>query len=1148
MVSCAVCGFESESGFKFCPECGTPHGAQARDERKVVTALFCDLVGFTALSEAADPEDVDAMLARYFEMARRQIERHGGVVEKFIGDAVVGVFGVPAAHEDDAERAVRAGLRIVEDARGLTGLAGMPLLLRVGINTGEALVRLGVAPGSGDGFLTGDAVNTAARLQAAAPEMGVAVGPATYEATAAAFDYDELEAATLKGKGQPVRVFRATSARAQPGAGLTRTLDRPFVGREIDLGLLKGIFDRMAASSTPHLATIVGEPGLGKSRIVAELGVYVAARDEPVTWRQGRCLPYGDGITFWALGEIVKEHAGIFESDPPSVAAAKLDAVLPAGSEREWFRRRLLPLLGLAGSSAADREELFTAWARFLESFAEERPTVLAFEDLHWADGAMLEFIEHLAERAERVPLLVVATARPELYDRRREYAAGVRNATTISLSPLSHDETGRLVAALLETTALPAEFRQPIVERAEGNPLYAEEFVRLLKDRGLLVRTGATWVLREGAEAAFPASVQALIAARIDLQSPDAKSMLADAAVVGRDFWAGALAAMGDRDAELVVATLRELSRSELVQPVRRSSIQGEAEYAFWHILTRDVAYAQLPRTSRASRHVAAAAWFESSAGDRLGDHADVLAHHYETALELTRAAGQTDQAAELVAPTLRFLTLAGERALGLDTGIALESFERARALTPPGHPGRPMVLARFAEAAHQAGRNAEAREALEEAADAFTERGDLPGAAAATATLAKVLYRLGDPRALTLTAEALALLEPLPPGPELVVALTEAAATEVVIHGRYEDGEHHADRAVAVAAELGLGRPPRALGFRGLARTFLGDRSGLDDMREAIALANEAGQGQEVAIHHLNLGLALLDFEGPAAALELMRAGIGTTRSRGLSDAADKLEANTLDALFDAGAFDEALALATSLAGRLESEEVVAYTGVARAVRVRILAARGRATEAAESLDWLETSGRAATAADFAVLGLGSAAVGRLALGQEARAAALLRELGSSTTARESLNYAPLLPAFVRAAVFLDEGELAEALVAGVEVRNPYSEHALVAAKAILVEARGDLRTAGDAYADATERWRRFGVPPEQAHALHGRGRCLAALDRRSEAEAALRACRALFAALGAAPALAEVDALRGTVAGGDVSSAGFLYSGDD
>ena len=620
-MNCPVCAHENPEGQKFCGECGTPLGTLARpvaEERKIVTALFCDLVGFTATSESADPEDVDEMLANYFSIARKQIEAHGGVVEKFIGDAVVGVFGVPAAHEDDPERAVRAGLRICEDAEELTSVGGTPLKLRVGINTGEALVRLGIAAASGEGFLSGDSVNTASRIQSIAPEMGVAVGIGTYEATAPVFDYDELEPAALKGKSDPVRVFHARNPLARFGTDLTRTHDTPFIGREIDLALLKGIFDKTVAADSPQLVTVVGEPGLGKSRIVAELGAYIDTKPDLITWRQGRSLPYGEGITFWALGEILKAHAGILESDTPAIAQTKLEVVLPEGDERPWFRQRLLPLLGIEASSTAEREELFTAWRRFLEHIAERDPTVLVFEDLHWADDAMLAFLEHLADRAEGVPLLVVGTARPELFEAHPDFGR-LRNATPINLAPLSEEETARLVSALLETAVVPAELQRPILERAGGNPLYAEEFVRLLKDKDLLVKRGSSWELREGNEVPFPDSVQALIAARLDTLTPERKSMLADAAVVGKVFWVGAIAQMGERDLDEVTEALRELSRKELVHPVRRSSIEGEAEYSFWHILARDVTYAQLPRASRASRHVAAAGWIESqSPGSR--------------------------------------------------------------------------------------------------------------------------------------------------------------------------------------------------------------------------------------------------------------------------------------------------------------------------------------------------------------------------------------------------------------------------------------------------------------------------------------------------------------------------------------------------
>ena len=883
MATCPSCGAANPEAFNFCGKCASSlDAAPARpgvEERKIVTALFCDLIGFTATSEFADPEDLDKMLNAYFEMARTSVESFGGVVEKFIGDAVVGIFGVPVAHEDDPERAVRAGLRIAEDAEELESVGGAPLRLRVGINTGEALVRLGITPRSGEGFITGDAINTASRIQSIAPEMGVAVGLGTYGATTKVFDYEELEPAALKGKSEPVRVFHARASRARLGTDITRTHDSPFIGREIELALLKGVFDKTVASTSPQLVTVVGEPGLGKSRIVAELGAYVDDLPHLITWRQGRCLPYGEGITFWALGEILKAHAGILESDPSAVAESKLDRVLPQSDERPWFRQRLLPLLGIEATSTAEREELLTAWRRFLEHVAEQHPTVLVFEDLHWADDAMLAFLEHLADQAEGVPLLVVGTARPEVFESHPDYGR-MRNTTRINLAPLSEEETARLVSALLETTVLPAALQQPILDRAGGNPLYAEEFVRLLKDKDLLVKKGASWELKEGAEVPFPDSVQALIAARLDSLSPDTKSMLADAAVVGKVFWAGAIAQMGERDPADVIEALLGLSRKELVRPARHSSIEGEAEYAFWHVLARDVAYGQLPRASRASRHVAAARWIESKASGRVEDLADVLAHHYATALELASAAGQTDEASELEAPALKFLSLAGERALGLDTAAALTNLERALALTSPAHPGHADALARFGEAALQAGRYVEAAGALNEAIAAFQERSDFPDTARAMITLGNVLTRLGDPRWATLPSQALALLEPLGPSSELVGALTEVARVQV-LQGNYGDGETTADRAIALAEQLAGPRPARAIGYRGSARAGLGDPGSPQSFREAIALATEAGQGREVALLHNNLGTTLWGFEGPAAALEVFRQGIAYAKA---------------------------------------------------------------------------------------------------------------------------------------------------------------------------------------------------------------------------------------------------------------------------
>ena len=499
------------------------------------------------------------------------------MVEKFIGDAVVGVFGVPAAHEDDPERAVRAGLRIVEGAEELVTVGGAPLRLRVGVNTGEALVRLGANPGVGERVLAGDAINTASRLQSVAPEMGVVVGISTFEATRVVFDYEELEPARLKGKAEPVRVFHARSPRARFGTDLTRTHDSPFVGREIDLALLKGVFDKSVAASSAQLVTVVGEPGLGKSRLVAELFGYIDSRPELVTWRQGRCLPYGEGITFWALGEILKAHTGILESDPPAVAREKLDAVLPEGAEREWFKQRLLPLLGIEATSSAEREELFTAWRRFLEGVAEADPTVLVFEDLHWADEAMLAFLEQLADLAEGVPLLIVGTARPELYERHPDYAAGMRNVEHDQPGAVDRRGDGPPRLGVAGRGGDPGGVAAADPRACRWQPPVCGGVRAALAGPGPAGASGArVGSCKPGVEMPFPDSVQALIAARLDTLEPDAKSLLADAAVIGKVFWAGAVAAMGDRDPQTVTLMLRELSRKELVRPSRQSSMDG--------------------------------------------------------------------------------------------------------------------------------------------------------------------------------------------------------------------------------------------------------------------------------------------------------------------------------------------------------------------------------------------------------------------------------------------------------------------------------------------------------------------------------------------------------------------------------------------
>ncbi|HSI98597.1 MAG TPA: AAA family ATPase, partial [Gaiellaceae bacterium] len=480
--------------------------ASRRRERKVVSVLFCDLVGFTQQAEAMDPEDVEAILRPYHERVRSELERHGGTVEKFIGDAVMALFGAPVAHEDDPERAVRAALAIrdfaVEDG----------LELRIGITTGEALVSLDASPSEGEGMASGDVVNTAARLQSAAPVNGILADETTYRATRTAISYEEAAPVEAKGKARPVPVWRALDARARFGVDTAHEARTELVGRERELDVLRDAFARARHERIPQLVTLVGVPGMGKSRLVYELSRIVDADPELITWRQGRCLAYGDGVTLWALSEIVKAQAGVVEQDAPDAVAEKLrqavEDVLGGTGDEHWVDAQLLALVGLAGEAELGgdrRSAAFAAWRRFLEALAEQRPLVLVFEDLHWADDSLLDFVDELVDWMTEVPLLVVGTARPELLERRPGWGGGKLNATTLALAPLSEEQTARLLAHLLDRPVLAAGSQRALLERAGGNPLYAEQFAELYLEQG------------KADELPLPETLHGIIAARLD-------------------------------------------------------------------------------------------------------------------------------------------------------------------------------------------------------------------------------------------------------------------------------------------------------------------------------------------------------------------------------------------------------------------------------------------------------------------------------------------------------------------------------------------------------------------------------------------------------------------------------------------------------
>ena len=740
MTICTACGQGNPDGFRFCGACGaqlaTGEVAQ-REERKIVTVLFADLVGFTSRSERMDVEDVRGTLAPYHALLREQLEHYGGTVEKFIGDAVMALFGAPVAHEDDPERAVRAALSIRAAIDRLNDEdPELDLHVRVGVNTGEALVVLSADAARGEGMASGDVVNTAARLQTSAPVDGILVGETTYHATDRAITYRSAEPVVAKGKSHPLQVWEAVEARARLGIDVVQRPTTPLVGRGEEVDLLLDALRRCRSERAVQLVTLVGVPGIGKSRLVWELMQAVERDPDFITWRQGRSLPYGEGVTFWALGEMVKAQAGILDTDTAEVAGQKLRAtvadMISDPTEASWVELHVRALAGLEGVTSASgnrSSEAAAAWRRFLEALADRHPLVLVFEDLHWADDALLDFIDHLADWSSNVSMLIVCTARPELLDRRGGWGGGKRNALTVALSPLNDADIARLISTLLEQALLPAETQAMLLGTAAGNPLYAEEYVRMLIDRGHLQHDRGRWRLSETTELPVPESVHGLIAARLDDLPTDQKSLLQDASVMGKVVWLGALASMSGTNPYQVETHLHALERREMLRRERRSSVAADTEYAFRHVLMRDVAYGQIPRVQRADKHQRAAAWIESLSADR-GDVSDMLAHHYARALEYARDTGQPTEELEL--RTRMALRDAGDRARALNSlSAAQQHYFAALVLWPKDDPAWPELVMAAADAGlgmHRAQINEwliEARDRLEASGDRQRRQG---------------------------------------------------------------------------------------------------------------------------------------------------------------------------------------------------------------------------------------------------------------------------------------------------------------------------------------------------------------------------------------------------------------------------------------
>ena len=891
MNTCPACGHENREAARFCDACGAALTvALAREERKVVTVLFADLVGFTARAETMDPEDVRAVLAPYHTHVRSVLERWGGSVEKFIGDAVMALFGAPVAHEDDPERAVRAAIAIRDWAEE----EGVDL--RIGVNTGEALITVGAEP-----LAAGDVVNTAARLQTAAPSGGILVGETTYRATRHVIDFGAHEVVEAKGKAEPVAVWSALEPRSRFGVDVRQHGAAPLFGRDRELDLLVGILERVKEERSPQLLTLVGAPGIGKSRLVYELFQAIERGTILTYWRQGRSLPYGEGVSFWALSEMVKAHAGIREDDRPDDAAEKLARSVRevvSDNEVEWVERHLRPLAGVSTAEAErgdQREEAFAAWGRFFEALAERRPLVLVFEDLHWADEGLLDFVDHLVDWASGVPLLVLGTTRPELLERRADWGGGKLNATTIHVSPLREEDTARLVSSLLDQSLLLAETQAALLERSGGNPLYAEQFARLYRERG------------EVDDVTLPESVQGIIAARLDTLPPTEKELLQDAAVVGKVFWLGSLR----REPTAARAALHSLARKDFVRRERRSSVEDDEEYAFRHVLVRDVAYGQIPRAARADKHRLAAEWIESLG--RPDDHAEMLAHHYVAALEYAQAAG--GDTAQLVERARRALREAGERALALHAhSSAVRFFGHALKLWPADDPTRAELLFSFGRALMLAG-DERAADVLEHARDQLVAVAASGLAAEACADLSEFWWHRGQrERSQAQLDRARVLIETEPTSPSKAVVLAQIARFKG-LGGDTDEAVAAGREAAAMAEELGIDDVlVNALVNIGSARCLGGDLGGIADLERAI----DVGVGTNspgLARAYNNLGAIVRQELGDLRrSYELVREAVRAAERFGNSTVARFSRAVLIYRDYHVGNWDEFLAHARS------------------------------------------------------------------------------------------------------------------------------------------------------------------------------------------------------------------------------------------
>jgi class 3 adenylate cyclase/tetratricopeptide (TPR) repeat protein len=889
---CPSCGAENPAGAKFCIECGTvlteapssepaaaAHAEEPPEERRQATILFADLSGYTAAAERMDPEAVKALVDRTLRRLGEEIERFGGSIDKFIGDNVMGVFGAPTAHEDDPERAVRAGLAMqdaMEEANRLSRENyGLGFSLRVGINSGEVM-----AGAVGDRYtVMGDPVNVAARLQAAGRPDSVTVGETTYRATREAISYERLEPLALKGKEEPVPAWEATATFAGPRHAAVRS-QTPLIGREEEASLLVSLVERVEREERPHLVTVIGQAGVGKSRLLRELTSTLTRADDPPTIRSGQCPPYGAGIAYWALAEVLEDEFEIHDTDAPEAAWEKLRSgvtqlMSELGDESAGERNAALLAIPLGLEPPQElrpsendpqrmREALFSAGRAVVEGIARRRPLVLAIDDIHWADEGMLDLIDHLT-RWVRAPLLLVCLSRDELLERRPGWGGGRRNATTIALEPLTENETRELVEALLPTTGNgTADVVPQVAERSGGNPLFAEEMVnRLLEEETV-----------EAEE--LPRNVQSLLAARLDSLDRLERRLLQSASVIGQTFWEGALASTAAQEGLDLGTTLANLEEKDLLVPSAGTRLAGEREYAFKHVLIRDVAYSMLPKSVRCRKHVEVAEFIRESAGERSDGVIGLVAEHFARAAALGSEAGLDAAAlAELQGQALDALEAAGDAAAALYSNA--EAFDRYTAALEISESLDPGVVARIGEkqgdVALRMGRVDSAVGVWERCLTYHRAQEDLARVADLHRKIGAALWHKGERRAsIDNYQRGIDLLKDGPPCIELV-RLYEEAASLYMHTGDNMLAIYASEKALRLAERLDEARAAsRAHGIFGRVFGRIGDsEKARENLERSVALARESDRAEAVRAlltlgYHLEVSEA--DYEGAAEA----------------------------------------------------------------------------------------------------------------------------------------------------------------------------------------------------------------------------------------------------------------------------------------